>query len=140
MLISEARWFLANYLLLNLVGFAFGLAAGIVLIISSADGSIPGYAGSTIEQAFWFGVGAVFFGPLLLGVPVLAVCLLTWRLLIRVVGRPRLTAFLVAAVVIVLVAALVPRTSLPVILFFVAAPVFAYAAIARQPGPVLGEG
>lgn len=129
----EARWFLVNYVLLNAVGFAFGVAAGIVTISSSADGSIPGYRGAPVEQVLWFAVGAVLVGPLVFGVPLLAAYLVIWRLLIRAVPRPRVTALLIAGVVVVLVAALVPRTNVQAILLAVAAPVFTYAAIVRPP-------
>jgi hypothetical protein len=122
---TELRWFLANYALLNALWFGIGLVWGAVLITTSSDGSIPGYSGSGSEQVFWWAVGVVFFGPLVMGVPLLACALLVWRVAIRVAGHPRLAAYSLAAAIVVAATVLMTRTDDLSISLIVAAPAFA---------------
>lgn len=131
MLPSEVRWFLANYASLNAVGVVFGVVQGIVLL-ASYGGTIPGYGGSPGEQVFWYAIGVVFFTTLILGIPVLVVAMVAWRLAIRVVGHPRLTAYLVATVMVVGTALVIERTE-PLYLAIVLVVVLAYATIVRLP-------
>ncbi len=130
---TESRWFFANYALLNALWFGIGLVWGVVLITESSDGSIPGYAGSGVEQVFWWPVAVVFSGPLVIGVPLLACTLLVWRVAIRVAGHPRLAAYAVAAAIVVAATILIPRTDGPSIALMIAAPALAYATILRTP-------
>lgn len=104
-----------------------------VLITSSSDGSIPGWSGSPTEQVFWYSVGNVFFVTVFYGIPVLLVALLTWRLAIRFVGHPRLTAHLVATFLVVAAALLIERTE-PFYLAIVLVAALGYATIVREPG------
>ncbi len=80
---------------------------------------------------FWFAVGVVFFLPLILGVPLVALAMLAWRMTIRVVGHARLAAYLLAASIVVAAAVLIPRTDAVEIALLVAQPTFAYATIGR---------
>lgn len=129
----EAPWFLANYLLLNAYVFVLSAVQGVVLLTSSSDGSIPGWSGSPIEQVFWYAVGSMFFVTMLYGIPVLLVALLAWRLAIRLVGHPRLTAYLVATVLVVAAALRIERTA-PFYLAIVLMAALGYATIVRLPG------
>lgn len=109
--VAEVRWFLANYMLLNAVWFVIGLVLGGVLIATSADGTIAGSSRSAIEQVFWFAVGVVVFLPLIAGLPLLAMGLLVWRALIRLIGRPRLAAYLLVGFIVIGEAVLIPRSA-----------------------------
>jgi hypothetical protein len=129
--VAEVRWFLVNYALLNAYCFALGVIQGIVLLASYA-GTIPGYGGSQVEQIFWYAIGVVFYWPLVFGIPVLLVALLVWRLAIRLVGRPRLTAYLVATVLVVAAAIRIERTEPPYLAIVLVA-VLGYATIVRLP-------
>jgi len=79
------------------------------------------------------GLAVVLFIPLILGIPPLIVTLLVWRLAIRLVGHPRLTAYLLAAIAVLATALLVPRTSPIAVASWAALPAFAYATILRRP-------
>jgi hypothetical protein len=129
----EVRWVLANYVLLNEVYFVVGAVQGTVLLASSTDGTIPGWSGSPIEQVFWYAIAGVFFLSLFFGIPVLAAALLAWRVAIRVVGHPRLTAYIVAAVMVLAATVLIPRTNGLYISLFAVAPALVYATIVRLP-------
>lgn len=128
---AEARWFIANYLLLNAVAFAFFVVLGIV-VQASFGGTIPGYGGSPIEQIFWHAVGGLFLLTLPLGIPALAVTLTAWRLATRLVGHSRLTAYLVGTLVVLIAAYLIERTE-PLYLAIVLVAVLGYATIVRLP-------
>lgn len=129
---AELRWFLSNYLLLNVLGFVIGVAQGILLLVSSTDGSIPGQAGPLAVQVLWHAVSVVFFLPLFLGVPTLIVGLLAWRLAIRLVGSPRLAAYVGATFMVLLGAMLFPRDE-PMVIGVWLTVALAYASIARLP-------
>ena len=126
------RWFVVNYMLLNAYAFVLFAVQGAVLFTSSSDGSIPCWSGSPIEQVFWYAVGSVFFTTLFLGIPVLLVALLAWRLAIRLVSHPRLTAYLVAAFLVVAAAHRIERTE-PFYLAIVLVAALGHAAIVRLP-------
>jgi hypothetical protein len=128
---AEFRWFLINYALLNAVWFLVGLVWGTVLAIASAD--FVGSYGSPLEAVFWWAVAVVFYLPLIFGIPVLGAALLIWRIAIRLVGHPRLTAYLTAAGFVGAAFVLIPRIDLPSIAFLAAGPLFAYATIVRPP-------
>jgi hypothetical protein len=130
---AEGRWFLVNYALANAVGLALGLIHGIILTRGSADGVIPGWSGAPIEQVVWYAVAVVFFGPLLLGIPILAAGMVAWRVAIRMIGDPRTAAYVVAALVVVVAVPLIPRTDPMSVVFFVALPAFMFATLARMP-------
>jgi hypothetical protein len=140
----EVRWFLANYALLNAYVFVLSAVQGVVLL-ASRDGSIPGWPGSPIEQVFWYSVSGVFMVAVFYGVPVLLVFLLPWRLAIRLVGHPRLTAYLVVTVMVLAAALLIQRTE-PFYLAIVLVAALGYATIVRAPGsasvppPVISSG
>lgn len=129
----EARWFLLNYVLLNAYAFALSAVHGVVLFTSSSDGSIPGWSGSPIEQVFWYAVGSMFFLTAFYGIPVLLTALLAWRLAIRLLGHPRLTAYLVATVLVVAGALRIEWTE-PFYLAIVLMAALGYAAMVRLPG------
>lgn len=122
-----------NYALLNVLCFILGLGQAALLRASSSDGSIPGWTGSPIEQAFWFAVAGVFSLTLIFGIPLLVPALVAWRIGIRIAGRPRLIALVEGAVITVAAAILIPRTTVLSIVLWVAVPLFAYAAIVRLP-------
>ena len=63
----------------------------------------------------------------------LLVALLMWRLAIRLVGHPRVTAYLVATVLVVAAALLIERTE-PFYLAIALVAALGYAAIVRAPG------
>ncbi len=130
---AEVRWFLANYALLLAVWFVLAVLQGIALMATSPDGSIPGWSGPPVVQLLNYGLGVVLFIPLILGIPPLVVTLLVWRLAIRLVGHPRLTAYLLAAIAVLATALLVPHTSPIAVAFWAALPAFAYATILRRP-------
>jgi hypothetical protein len=138
---AEGRWFLVNYVLLNALGFVLGLGQGAMLLASASacDGSIPGWTGSPVEQLFWYAVAVVFYVPLILGIPLLAIALIPWRIAIRIAGHPRLAAYVEAAVIILAAAILTPRTAELSVWLWVAIPLFAYAAIVRRPPPMAGD-
>jgi len=106
---AEARWFLVNYLLLNAVCFVFAVLDGLVLM-ATYGGSIPGWDGSPVQQLLFYALTFVMFLPFVFGIPVLLVALLAWRLAIRL-GHPRLTAYLVATIMVVGAALLIERPS-----------------------------
>ena len=122
-----------NYVLLNALGFVLGLGQGAMILASASDGSIPGWTGSPVEQLFWYAVAVVFYVPLILGIPLLAMALIPWRIAIRIAGHPRLAAYVEAAVIILAAAILTPRTTELSVWLWVAIPLFAYAAIVRRP-------
>jgi hypothetical protein len=129
----DVRWFLANYLLLNAYVFVLYAAHGVVLFTSSSDATIAGWSGSAIEQVFWYSIGTVFYSAVFFGIPVLLVALLAWRLAIRLVGHPRLTACVVATLLVVAAALLIERTqAFYLVLVLVAA--LGYATIVGEPG------
>jgi hypothetical protein len=128
---AEARWFLANYALLNVFCFLFGVLIGLVLMASSG-GSIPGWNGPPLEQLLFYGLSFVVFLSLVFGVPVLLIGLLAWRLAIRLVGHPRLSAGVVATAMAVGAAIVVERTE-PLYLAMVLAAGLGYATIVRLP-------
>ncbi|MBA2443803.1 MAG: hypothetical protein H0V49_00495 [Nocardioidaceae bacterium] len=128
---AEARWFLVNYLLLNAVCFVFAVLDGLVLM-ATYGGSIPGWDGSPVQQLLFYALTFVMFLPFVFGIPVLLVALLAWRLAIRLVGHPRLTAYLVATIMVVWAAILIERTE-PLYLAIVLVAVLAYATIVRLP-------
>lgn len=132
-LAREVRWFLLNYALLNAEWFGFGIVWGVVQVASASDHSIPGYRGSGVEQAFWWAVGAMFFGPLLFGLPLLTAGLAVWRVAIRVTRRPRLTAYLLVAVIVLVAAIALPRTRFLELALLGALPMFVYASVVRVP-------
>ncbi|HSS34933.1 MAG TPA: hypothetical protein VLR93_01570 [Patescibacteria group bacterium] len=132
-LLSEVRWFVSNYVIIIVGGFVFGLAQGASMIVASADGSLAGWSGTAVEQVFWWAVGIVVFGPLVLGIPVLVVSLVVWRLLTRALGHSRRSAFLVAAIVVLFAATSIPRADVQSIVLFVVVPAFTFAAVARTP-------
>lgn len=127
----EVRWFFVNYVLLNVYVFALSALQGVVLLASR--GEIAGWPGSPIEQVFWFSVAGVFFVGLFIGIPVLLVGLLVWRLAIGLLGHPRLTAYLTATVLAVPAALLSERTE-PFYLAIVLLAALGYATIVRAPG------
>lgn len=128
---GEVRWFFVNYLLLNLYVFVLSAIQGVILFASY--GSVPGWPGSPIEQVFWYAVGSVFYTAVFFGIPVLLVALLAWRLAIRLVGHPRLTAYLVASVLVVAAAIRIERTE-PFYLAIVLVAALGFAMIVRAPG------
>ena len=81
-------------------------------IAASTDGSLAGWSGPAVEQVFWWAVGIVVFGPLVLGIPVLVVSLVIWRLLTRALGHSRRSAFLVAAIGVLLAVTFIPRADM----------------------------
>lgn len=129
----EIRWFFVNYGLLNAYVFVLFAVQGVVLLTSSSDGSIPGWSGSLIEQVFLYAVGGVFFTTVFFGIPVLLVALLAWRLAIRFVGHPRLTAYLLATFLVVAAALRIERTE-PFYLAIVLVAALGFATIVRLPG------
>lgn len=129
----EARWFSGNYLLLNAYVFVLSTIQGVVLLASSSDGSIPGWSGSPIEQVFWYAVGSMFFLTVVYGIPMLLVALLAWRVAIRLLGHPRLTAYLLATVLIGAAALRIERTE-PSYLALVLVAALGYATIVLLPG------
>jgi hypothetical protein len=120
-----------NYLLLNAYVFVLSVIQGVVLFASY--GSVPGWPGSPIEQVFWYSVSGVFMVAVFYGVPVLLVVLPTWRLATRLVGHPRVTAYLVVTVMVVAAALLIQRTE-PFYLAIVLVAALGYATIVRAPG------
>lgn len=132
----EVRWFLMNYLLLNAYVFILSFIQGVIFVASY--GSVPGWPGSPIEQVFWYSVSGVFMVAVFYGVPVLLVFLLTWRLAIRLVGHPRLTAYLVVTAVVVAAALLIQRTE-PFYLAIVLVAALGYATIARAPTQISSQ-
>jgi predicted neutral ceramidase superfamily lipid hydrolase len=128
----EARWFLVNYVLLNAYVFVLSAIQGVVLLTSSSDGSIPGWPGSPIEQVFWYSVSGVFMVAVFYWIPVLLVVLLAWRLAIRLVGHPRLTAYLVTTLLVVAAALRIERTE-PFYLAIVLMAALGFATIVRAP-------
>jgi hypothetical protein len=74
----------------------------------------------------------VMFLPLVFGIPVLLVALFAWRLAIRLLGRPRLTAYLVGAVLVAAAAVRIERTE-PLYLAIVLVAVLGFATIVRLP-------
>jgi hypothetical protein len=134
----EVRWFLVNYALLNAYVFVLSAIQGVILLTSS--GSILGWSGSPIEQAFWYSVASVFFMALFYGIPVLLVAILVWRVAIHLFGHPRLTAYLVAAFLVVAAALRIERTE-PFYLAIVLLAALGYATIVRAPeGPLVAVG
>lgn len=127
----EVRWFFVNYLLLNAYVFVLSAIQGVILFAS--NGSVPGWPGSPIEQVFWYAVGSVFYTAVFFGIPVLLVALLTWRLAIRLVGHPRVSAYLVATALVVAAALRIGRTE-PFYLAIVLLAALGYATIVRAPG------
>lgn len=132
----EARWFFVNYLLLNACVFVLSVVQGVRLFAS--HGSVMGWPGSPIEQVFWYAVGSVFYTAAFFGIPALLVALLAWRLAIRVVGRPRTTAYLVAIAVVVAAALLIERAD-PVNLAILLVAALGFATIVRAPDSVSGR-
>ena len=137
---SEVRWFLSNYAIVILGVFMFGLVQGGSMIAASTDGSLAGWSGPAVEQVFWWAVGIVVFGPLVLGIPVLVVSLVIWRLLTRALGHSRRSAFLVAAIGVLFAVTFIPRADMQNIVLFVVVPAFTFAAVARPPVPTNGVG
>ena len=90
-MMRDVRWFLVNYLLLNAYVFALFAVQGVVLFASY--GSVPGWSGSPIEQVVSYAGGSLFYTAAFLGIPVLLVALLAWRLAVRLVGHPRVTVY-----------------------------------------------
>jgi hypothetical protein len=133
---SGLRWFLVNDALLNVYVFVLSAVQGVIHLVSSSDGTIPGWSGSPIEQVVSFAATGVLFLSLVSGIPVLVVALAAWVLTIRIVGHPRLTAYLVASVIVVGAAVLIERTE-PFYLAIVLAMAFGYATIVREPNRAL---
>ena len=129
--VAEVRWFLVNYALLNAYFFVFAMLNGLVLM-ASYGGSIPGWDGSPVQQLLFHALTFVMFFPLVFGIPVLLVALLVWRLAIRLVGHPRLSAYVVATVLVVAAAIRMERTE-PLYLAIVLVAVLGYATIVRLP-------
>lgn len=127
----EVRWFFVNYLLLNAYVFVLSAIQGVILF--ALYGSVPGWPGSPIEQVFWYAVGSVFYTAVFFGIPVLLVALLTWRLAIRFVGHPRLTAYIVTTFLVVAAALRIERTE-PFYLAIVLVAALGFATIVRLPG------
>src|SRR5205814_5660055 len=98
--------------ILVVLGFAISAGQGTILLLASPDGSIPGWGGTPIEQLFWYALGGALLVVVPFGIPVLAIALFAWRLIVRTIGRPRLSAFLEATVIVVAAAVLIPRASL----------------------------
>ena len=130
---AEVRWFLVNYALLNAYCFIFAVLDGLVLMATNG-GSIPGWDGSRVQQLLFNALTFVMFLPLVFGIPVLLVTLLAWRLAIRLVGRPRLTACVVATVLVIAAAIRIERTE-PLNLAIVLVAVLGFATIVRLPPP-----
>lgn len=128
----EASGILTNYCLLNAIGFALGAVQGTALLARSSDGSIPGWAGSQVDQVLWYAVAVVVFLPLTFGIPVLAVTSLAWRIAIELFGHARVAAYGIATVVVVGGAWAVPRADLGE-LALASVAVFAFATVVRQP-------
>lgn len=129
-MMRDVRWFLVNYLLLNAYVFALFAVQGVVLFASY--GSVPGWSGSPIEQVVSYAGGSLFYTAAFLGIPVLLVALLAWRLAVRLVGHPRVTVYLLATVFVVAAAILFERTE-PFYLAIVLVAALGYAAIVRLP-------
>jgi hypothetical protein len=109
---NEVLWFLANYGLWNLYVFVLAIAQGFWLM-SSFNGSIPGWTGSPIEQLVMYALTVVLVTSLIPGLPVLVVGLIAWRVLMRVVRHPRLSAASVIVGMTALVAALLGEAARP---------------------------
>ncbi len=131
--VAEVRWFLANYALWILVFFALGVTQGLAFMVTSPDGSIPGWNGSPIAQLLGYGLLVVVFFPLVIGLPVLIGSLALWRLLARIVGRPRLTAYVVAAVVAGAMIVMTRDSPIESIVLLEVLPAFLYATVVRLP-------
>jgi hypothetical protein len=127
----DVRWFLANYVLLNAYVLVLSAIQGVILFASY--GSVPGWPGSPIEQVFWYSIGTVFYSAVFFGIPVLLLALPAWRLAIHLVGHPRLTAYVVATLLVVGAALLIERTE-PFYLALVLVAALGYATIVREPG------
>lgn len=133
----EARWLGANLALLLVYLFGLSLVQAVVMLASSTDGSIaPGWSGNPMEQVVdwgtmtaWF---AVFYSPLI------AVFLAPYRVLVGLVGHPRLVALLTALVVTGFVGLMVQNVGTSS-LVLVAIAATGYAAIMRLPGQTLAE-
>jgi hypothetical protein len=134
---AEARWFVVNYALLNAYCFVFAVLNGLVLM-AAYGGSIPGWDGSPIQQLLFYALTFVMFLPLVFGIPVLVVALLAWGLAIHLVGHPRLTAYVVGALMVIAAAIIIERTE-PVYLGIVLVAVLGYATIVRLPPNVSSQ-
>lgn len=134
---AEARWFDVNYALMNAYCFIFAVLNGLVLM-ATYGGSIPGWDGSPVQQLLFYALTFVMFLPLVFGIPVLVVALLAWRLAIHLVGRPRLTAYVVGGLMVIAAAILIERTE-PVYLGIVLVAVLGYATIVRLPPNVSSQ-
>ncbi len=128
----EARWFLVNYVLLNAYAFVLSALVGVVLLTSSPDRSISGWSGSPIEQVFWYAVGSMFFLTVVYGVPVLLAALVAWGVAILCLGHPRLTAYLVAGVLVLAIAFGTERAE-PLYLALTLIAALGFATIVRLP-------
>lgn len=134
---AEARWFVVNYALLNAYCFVFAVLDGLVLM-ATYGGSIPGWDGSPVQQLLFYALTFVMFLPLVFGIPVLVVALLAWRLMVHLVGHPRLTAYLVGVLMLIAAAILIERTE-PIYLGIVLVAVLGYATIVRLPPNVSSQ-
>jgi hypothetical protein len=128
---TEFVWFGRNYLLLNGVAFFGWLAYGAFLV--SKDGSIPGFGGTPIEQVFWFAFGSVAFTTAIIGVPILAIALVLWRLVVRVSGHPRAVAFAGAGLASIVAIVVANPQGIVIALLAAVLPAFVYAGLARLP-------
>jgi hypothetical protein len=127
-------WAIMNWLLCNACWFVAGLGWGCYLLVAG-PGSIPGYSGHPALQIFWSAVGTVLFGPLLLGIPVMALWLGAWTLLRRITGHTRLSAVLVSAALASVVGVALPEKDVAQFLVLGVAPVVLLGLVARPLPP-----
>ena len=74
------------FVVVNGLAFLGWLAAGTYQLANSVDGSIAGWTGSYVEQAFWYAVGSTLFTTAAFGVPVLLAALVTLAVIGRTTG------------------------------------------------------
>ena len=129
-----ARLYLVNLALLYMVAFAAGLAWGALATATSSDSAVAhGWTGSPPEQVFWWAVAFIVFLVSWTAPPVLGLAMLVHGVLATALGHPRLCAYLLALLFVVILVLLTP-TSKPVFVVGLATPAaLAYATIARLP-------